>query len=73
MVPGWVTSLLAILKTAAVLLGWIKSEQDRQRGREEVAGEYAKAEAEAERRMSEIAAEGQSNEQTQADLNAGKL
>ena len=61
--------LEAIEKIASIF----QTQQQKQAGIDEVEARDAKAEADAARTEAEIATQGQSNEQTQADLNRGEF
>jgi len=71
--PTWATALAAAIKAIATLLGLIQSGQERQAGRDEIRAADAEAEAAAQRKISEIATQGQTNDQTQADLDRGEF
>ena len=67
-----ILSLVAGLLEAVVKIASIfQSQQQKQAGIDEIEARDAKAEAAAARTEAEIATQGQSNEQTQADLNRG--
>jgi uncharacterized small protein (DUF1192 family) len=59
--------LEAVGKIASIFQAW----QQKQVGVDEVDARNAKAEAEAARKEAEIATQGQTNDQTQADLDRG--
>ena len=61
--------LEAIEKIASIF----QTQQQKQAGIDEAEARDAKAEADAARTEAEIATQGQSNEQTQADLNRGEF
>jgi hypothetical protein len=69
----WLSILLAGLKAFAALLGLIQSEQERAAGRSEVTAADAKADAEAQTKISTIATQGQDDAQTLSDLRDGSF
>lgn len=66
-------AVIAVVALVLVLLGLAKARQDKEAGRQEVELRDALAQAKAATRMEELAREGQGNEETQADLDAGKF
>jgi hypothetical protein len=69
----WLGVLLAGLNAIVALLGLIKTGQERAAGRDEVKAGDAKAEAEAQTKISTIATQGQDDAQTISDLRDGSF
>jgi len=69
----WLAALLAALNAIVALLGLIKTGQERAAGANEVKASDAAAEATAQKKISTIATQGQTDAQTISDLRDGSF
>jgi hypothetical protein len=69
----WLAAILAGLKALATLLGLIQAEQEREAGKNEIKTTDAVADEVAQRKISTIATQGQTDAQTISDLHDGSF